>query len=260
MATAQTRSTAEDTALALTLTGMDADADALTFRVTQQPMHGTLTGTEPQVVFTPAANYFGTDELTFEVSDGLVTSTARVSLTITPVNDAPVADAQQLQTSSSVSLTLTGSDVEQDALTFRVTRAPAHGALTGTAPQLTYAAELGYSGPDSFEFVADDATLSSAPALISIEVLASDAGVVDAGVMDAGVADAGVADAGVADAGGPDAGSSVDAGLQPAIDAGSDPSRPSTGCGCSTSGDPLGLLALGLALARVLVGRRRALA
>ena len=51
-------------------TGTDPDGDPLTFAVVAAPSHGTLTGTAPDLTYTPAADYFGPDELTFTVSDG----------------------------------------------------------------------------------------------------------------------------------------------------------------------------------------------
>ena len=56
--------------------------------------HGTLTlNANGSFTYTPAANYNGTDTFTYRASDGTATSNlATVTLTITAVNDAPVAD------------------------------------------------------------------------------------------------------------------------------------------------------------------------
>ena len=63
------------------------------------PAHGTLSGTAPNLTYTPAANYNGADSFTFKVNDGTVDSAAAtVSITVTAVNDAPVADAQSVTT------------------------------------------------------------------------------------------------------------------------------------------------------------------
>ncbi|HOE35418.1 MAG TPA: Ig-like domain-containing protein [Anaerolineaceae bacterium] len=70
--------------LAITLTGSDPDGDALTFIVTDQPDHGTLTGTAPELIYTSASGYIGPDSFQFVVSDGVLTSTpATVTLTVT---------------------------------------------------------------------------------------------------------------------------------------------------------------------------------
>src|SRR5207248_10432315 len=84
-------STNEDTAKAITLAGSDVDGDALTFAITAAPSHGTLSGTVPNLTYTPAANYNGADNFSFTVSDGTFSSAARTfSLPITTVNDDPV--------------------------------------------------------------------------------------------------------------------------------------------------------------------------
>ena len=65
VADAQSVTTAEDTAVAVTLTGVDADGDALTFSVVGNPSHGTLSGTAPNLSYTPAADYHGPDSFTY---------------------------------------------------------------------------------------------------------------------------------------------------------------------------------------------------
>jgi len=70
-------------------------------------------------------------------------------------------------------ITLTGTDVDGDALvSYTVTTPPAHGTLSGTAPNLTYAPALNYYGPDSFAFAVSDGTATSTPATIGITVTA----------------------------------------------------------------------------------------
>ena len=53
VATAQSVTTAEDTAVTITLAGTDADGDALTYTVVNQPSNGTLSGTAPNLTYTP---------------------------------------------------------------------------------------------------------------------------------------------------------------------------------------------------------------
>lgn len=173
VANAQSVSTNEDTAKAITLTGSDADGDALTYRVTVSPAHGTLSGTAPALSYTPAANYNGADSFTFVVNDGKVDSAAAtVSITVTAVNDAPTASPQSITTSEDTAkaITLSGSDVDGNPLTFSVTSGPSHGALSGTAPVLTYTPAADYFGADSFTFVVNDGSVNSAAATVSITV------------------------------------------------------------------------------------------
>ena len=62
--------TGEDTAANITLTGSDVDGDALSYTVLTLPAHGLLSGIAPNVVYTPDANFNGSDGFTFQVNDG----------------------------------------------------------------------------------------------------------------------------------------------------------------------------------------------
>ena len=173
VANAQTVTTNEDTAKTITLTGSDSDGDPLTYSVVTQPGHGTLSGTAPTLIYTPAANYNGADSFTFKVTDGIIDSAAAtVSITVTPVNDAPVANAQSVTTNEDTAktITLSGSDVDGNPLTYSVVTQPGHGALSGTAPNLTYTPAVNYNGADSFTFKVNDGTADSASATVSITV------------------------------------------------------------------------------------------
>ena len=175
-AIAQSISTAEDTATPVTLTGSDADSDTLSFTVMTPPAHGTLSGIAPNLTYTPAANFSGEDTLWFKVNDGTVDSAlAVISLAVTTVNDPPVANAQSVAAveGAAKALVLTGSDVENDTLTFAIMTAPTHGSLSGSGANVSYTAATGYSGPDSFTFRVNDGTANSAVATVSITVSAA---------------------------------------------------------------------------------------
>ena len=150
--------TPEDTPLALALTGTDPEGGPLTFAVATQPTSGTLTGTAPSLTYTPAPNFNGTDSFTFTVTDadGAV-DTGTVTITVAPVNDPPVANDQSLTTpeDTPAALTLTGSDIDGDTLTFTAAT-PAHGTLSGSGASLVYTPAANYNGPDSFTFTVTD--------------------------------------------------------------------------------------------------------
>ena len=98
-AAGQSLVTDEDTALAITLKGTDPDGDSLTFSVVALPIHGTLTGTAPNLIYQPATNYNGSDSFTFTANDGQTNSApATISLTIKPVNDPPQLTVPPAQT------------------------------------------------------------------------------------------------------------------------------------------------------------------
>jgi hypothetical protein len=69
---------------AITLTG---SAGTLTYSVVTPPAHGTLTGTVPNLTYTPTANYIGLDSFTFKTKNGTTDATpATVSINVIPAN------------------------------------------------------------------------------------------------------------------------------------------------------------------------------
>jgi len=175
-ATAQTVVTNEDNSVPITLSGTDPNSgQTLTFAVVSgpNPSRGVLSGTPPNLTYTPNLNFFGNDSFTFTANDGLATSiSATVSIRVTAVNDAPIANDQSVTATEDTpkSITMTGSDVDSVGLTFSIGTGPSHGQLTGTGATRTYTPAPNYNGPDSFTFVASDGLLPSIPATVSINV------------------------------------------------------------------------------------------
>ena len=162
----------EDQALGLVLSASGGD-HPLTFTIETPPAHGTLSGTAPNLTYTPAANFNGFDSLRFSVSDGTVTSNvATVAIQIQGTNDAPIAVAQSVTVTEDTQriITLVGSDIDNDTLTYTA-RPPTHGTLSGFGPSLTYTPAPNYHGPDSFTFTVTDFTfVPSMPATVTINV------------------------------------------------------------------------------------------
>ena len=91
--------TPEDTAIRITLGGSDVDSNDLIYTVVAAPSSGELSGIAPNLVYTPDADFNGEDGLTFVISDGnSESSVARVTITVTPVNDPPHAYPDSLST------------------------------------------------------------------------------------------------------------------------------------------------------------------
>lgn len=165
--------TDEDSAANITLTGSDADGNALSYTVLAQPAHGSLSGDAPDVVYTPDANFNGSDGFTFQVNDGQADSNiATVSITVDPVNDLPTANGQDVNTNedAAAGITLTGSDADGDALSYAVLTPPAHGSLSGDAPDVVYTPAANYHGGDSFTFQVNDGQAGANVATVSITV------------------------------------------------------------------------------------------
>ena len=137
-ANAQSVITDEDMAKNITLTGSDPDLDSLTYSIVSGPSNGTLSGTAPNLTYTPTLNFNGSDSFTFKVNDGaLDSSAATVSITATTVNDLPsitVANSYNITEGQLLQFTVTSTDVADpgDTISLSATGLPT-GAVFDTA-------------------------------------------------------------------------------------------------------------------------------
>jgi predicted extracellular nuclease len=161
VAQAQAVTTAEDTPVLITLTGVDHFGTALTYTVVDSPAHGVLSGTAPNLTYTPVLDFNGTDSFTFTVSDGTLTSlAATVAITVTPVNDSPVAvdDAYTVAEDGTLTVVAPGVmandvDVDGDVMTVAILTDVAHGTLMLYSDgSFVYTPDTGFSGVDTFEY------------------------------------------------------------------------------------------------------------
>ena len=149
--------------------GNDSDPDSaepLTATVAAGPAHGTLSlNTDGSFTYTPAADFNGTDTFTYTASTGgTASNVATVTITVFPENDEPVAVADAYTTNRNTTLTVAAagilkndSDPDGDALTAQLVAEPQHGTLTLNANgSFTYVPASGYTGTDTFQYVARD--------------------------------------------------------------------------------------------------------
>ncbi len=182
-----TYTTAEDTVLngtGLLIGATDVENDPLTAKLATggAPAHGSVViNANGTFTYTPAANYNGTDSFTYVVNDGQLDSAPKtVTLTITPVNDAPVAPTAILTYTTAEDTVLNGTglltgatDVENDPLTAKLATggAPAHGSVVINANgTFTYTPAANYNGTDSFTYVVNDGQLDSAPKTVTLTI------------------------------------------------------------------------------------------
>ena len=160
----------------------DSDDNALTAVLVQGPANGLL-ALSPSGGFTYTHNGSETssDSFVYRADDGISQSAnATVTLSITPVNDPPVAIADAYGTNEDTVLVvpargvlLNDSDPDSPTLTAVLDQAPTRGALTLSANGgFTYTPQVNLSGPDSFTYRASDGTAQSAPVTVTINVLA----------------------------------------------------------------------------------------
>jgi len=153
----------------------DDDDDPLTVTGVTAPANGQSAVTDGglTVSYEPDPNFFGADSFDYTISDGKGgTDSATVSVNVTAVNDPPTADDQAVGTvqNTSVNITLTGSDLDGDSITFTVLTQPGHGTLSGAEPNLTYDPDFDYTGSDSFTFEADDGNGGTDTGIVTISV------------------------------------------------------------------------------------------
>ena len=162
----------EDSSTNITLGGFDVEGDPLRYTIQTSPAHGTLSGSTSNVVLSPGHVLLSdSDQFTYVVDDGQLTSAvATVSITITHVNHTPAATGQALTNleDTTLPITLSGTDEDNDSLAYQVSVLPTNGTLSGTAPNVSYRPATNYFGLDALAFVAKDASSTSAVAWIVI--------------------------------------------------------------------------------------------
>ncbi len=195
VADAQSVTTNEETAVAVTLTGSDVETPDLIFSIGVGPSHGILSGTPPNVTYTPAPDYNGTDAFTFSVADkgdpsgcapvpgpcaAPLSRSATVSITVNPVNDPPVAvnDAVTINEDGTATGNVLGNDTDIDTphgqLTAVLVSGPAHAAsfALNADGSFSYMPAADYNGSDGFTYKANDGSLDSNTATVTITVSA----------------------------------------------------------------------------------------
>lgn len=172
-------STSQDKSVTATLNASDKEGSPLTYRITKGSTLGTASITNSVTgVFTyvPKAGVFGDDSFSFRANDGTSDSNeALVSIKIQKVNSAPLVSGLVLSVKEDTTAagTLSGSDPDNDVLKFSITTQPIHGTViidnlnTGV---FRYTPAVNYIGSDSFAFKANDGSVDSSPATVSVTV------------------------------------------------------------------------------------------
>ena len=127
-------------------------------------------------IYTPDPGFTGTDTFTYSASDGTLSGSATVTISIS--NVAPVATDDSASVSHDRTLNVPApgvlandTDANGDSLTAVLETGPAHGSLTlDPDGSYQYVPVAGYVGPDSFTYRADDGALTSAPATVSLSI------------------------------------------------------------------------------------------
>ncbi|MBI3409188.1 MAG: tandem-95 repeat protein [Planctomycetes bacterium] len=171
--------TLEDTAatVAVLANDSDPDGDPLTVTgVTQGTKGSVVINANNTVTYSPNSNVNGADSFQYTISDGHGgTATATVNVTITPVNDAPVAVNDSTSTLEDTAVTVTvlanDSDPDGDALSvIGVTQGAKGSVIINANNTVTYLPNTNLNGADSFQYTISDGHGGTATATVSISI------------------------------------------------------------------------------------------
>ncbi len=176
----------EDTAHSINVLGNDLDVDGSlnksSLEVFTEPEHGSTQIVDGMISYTPNANSNGEDSFSYRVKDdlGIWSNNATVFITVTAVNDAPLAnnDATQIDEDESVIIDVTGNDSDVDGSidedSVKIVTEPAFGNIINNIDgTVTYTPVSNYVGFDSFTYsVVDNEGAESNTASVTITVLA----------------------------------------------------------------------------------------
>ena len=174
--------TPEDTSLFIDAAAndTDVDGDALTVSGVGSPGHGLASIVAGRIKYTPALNYCGEDSFAYTVSDGAGgTGTATVYVSVTPVNDAPLAVADEAATSEDtpVDIDVLGNDDdpdlhtgESDAISLLSAQNGAHGVTELADGKVRYTPDTDWFGKDSFTYRITDAEGLQSEATVQVTV------------------------------------------------------------------------------------------
>jgi hypothetical protein len=178
--------TDEDTAVTIAVLNndFDVDGDDLTVSSVTMPANGVVTINPPStgsgqvtVTYTPTTNFNGSDSFAYSVSDGNGGSdTAVVTITVEPVNDAPVAADDSATTNQETAVTVdvlaNDSDIDGDSLSVSSASNPPNGSVVINGDDtITYTPDPGFVGVDSFSYTVSDGNGGFDTATVTIIVL-----------------------------------------------------------------------------------------
>jgi hypothetical protein len=174
----------------------DANGDPLAVTAVTQGAHGSVTNNGNSVSYTPDPDYAGPDSFTYTVSDNVTgADTATVTVNVSNVNDAPVANNDNYNMNQDATLTVppasgvlgNDTDIDGPAQAAVIDSAPAHAAAFGfnADGSFSYTPDPGFTGVDTFDYHVSDGTDASNVATVTVNVQDTQAPAVECGVAKA---------------------------------------------------------------------------
>ncbi|TBT26715.1 tandem-95 repeat protein, partial [Vibrio parahaemolyticus] len=160
--------TEEDTAVTIDVLVNDSDVegDALSIQSASVPSEqGSVDIVDGKLVFTPAENFNGEATITYIVTDGDLTDEAKVTVTVTPVNDSPVAvdDTTSIQEDTAVTIDVltNDTDVDGDKLSIESASVPKEqGTIEVVDGKLVFTPVENFNGDAEITYIVTDGQLT----------------------------------------------------------------------------------------------------
>ncbi len=168
-----TARTLVNTPATITLQASDPESNPLNFHLVTRPKNGKLTGKGGVLLYSPNANFVGSDRFTFMADDGEFESNiGTVTITIDTANH-PAESADQhvvVLRDIATTLDLAVQDPDGDLLQCPILKGPKNGLLYGLGTQFVYLPKAGFLGNDSFTYKAWDGQTYSKEGKVTLEV------------------------------------------------------------------------------------------
>src|SRR5690606_10490845 len=128
------------------------------------PSNGVLSGAPPNITYTPNPNFFGSDSFSFRVQDPSgAFDVGVVSITVNPINDAPIAGDDTAVTEQDVPINIptaarlaNATDVDSSTLTITSVQSTGAGTAVLGGSFVTFTPAPGFIGFDSFQYTVSD--------------------------------------------------------------------------------------------------------
>ncbi|WP_288068681.1 DNRLRE domain-containing protein [Methanolobus sp.] len=149
----------EKQSLSFTVTANDADGDDLSYSSTSLPSGATFN--DGSFSWTPSQGDAGSYVATFEVTDGYLTDTVSVSITVTPLNNLPEitlfepADGSTFEEGSIIGVNVAATDADGDSLSYII---EIDGVQVSTATSYTWTTDYESAGTHTIKVTVSDGT------------------------------------------------------------------------------------------------------
>ncbi|MEN9361965.1 MAG: hypothetical protein RL095_3500, partial [Verrucomicrobiota bacterium] len=175
ISSAASLTTQEDQAVVYQAAATDIDSSNFTWSIASQGSKGLVSVSGSAFTYTPNADANGSDSFVIEVSDGELTTTQTISVSIAAVNDAPLltSDTSLAVTEDTpATLALAATDIDGDYLSFSIKTNGSKGSASISGSTLTYTPAADANGSDSVVIEVLDGNGGIATHTLSVSIAA----------------------------------------------------------------------------------------